>query len=38
MLDMVVDRRELKDVITRVLTFGAKPAPAAGPAVIAARS
>jgi acetyl-CoA carboxylase carboxyl transferase subunit beta len=25
MLDMVVDRRELKDVITRLLRFGAKP-------------
>ena len=37
MLDMVVDRRELKDVITRVLTFGAKPR-ASAPAVIAARS
>ena len=37
MLDMVVDRRELKDVITRVLTFGAKPRPSV-PAVITARS
>jgi acetyl-CoA carboxylase carboxyl transferase subunit beta len=37
MLDMVVDRREVKDVITRVLTFGAK-ARVSGPAVIAARS
>jgi acetyl-CoA carboxylase carboxyl transferase subunit beta len=37
MLDMVVDRRELKDVITRILTFGAKPR-AAGPAVVTARS
>jgi hypothetical protein len=26
MLDMVVDRRELKDVVTRVLRFGAPPA------------
>jgi acetyl-CoA carboxylase carboxyl transferase subunit beta len=38
MLDMVVDRRELKDMITRVLTFGAKPVRATRPAVIAARS
>jgi len=37
MLDMVVDRRELKDVLTRILTFGAKPR-AAGPAVVTARS
>jgi acetyl-CoA carboxylase carboxyl transferase subunit beta len=37
MLDMVVDRRELKDVITRILTFGAKPRPSV-PAVITARS
>jgi acetyl-CoA carboxylase carboxyl transferase subunit beta len=37
MLDMVVDRREVKDVITRVLTFGAK-ARVSGSAVIAARS
>ena len=37
MLDMVVDRRELKDVITRILTFGATPR-AAGPAVVTARS
>jgi acetyl-CoA carboxylase carboxyl transferase subunit beta len=37
MLDMVVDRRELKDVITRVLTFAAKP-PRSAPAVITARS
>ena len=29
MLDMVVDRRELKDVITRLLRFGARPASAA---------
>ena len=29
MLDMVVDRRELKDVLTRLLRFGAKPAPSA---------
>src|SRR6187200_327777 len=29
MLDMVVDRRELKDVITRLLRFGARPAPVA---------
>jgi acetyl-CoA carboxylase carboxyl transferase subunit beta len=28
MLDMVVDRRELKDVVTRLLRFGARPAPA----------
>ena len=28
MLDMVVDRRELKDVVTRVLRFGARPVPA----------
>ena len=26
MLDMVVDRRELKDVITRLLRFGGRPA------------
>lgn len=33
MLDMVVDRRELKDTITRVLTFGGStPRPAARPA------
>jgi acetyl-CoA carboxylase carboxyl transferase subunit beta len=37
MLDMVVDRRELKDVITRILRFGAKPRPPV-PAVITARS
>jgi acetyl-CoA carboxylase carboxyl transferase subunit beta len=38
MLDMVVDRRELKEVITRVLKFGipAKPAVAAAPGVDAA--
>jgi acetyl-CoA carboxylase carboxyl transferase subunit beta len=37
MLDMVVDRRELKDVITRVLRFGAVAAPptTVGPAVTA---
>ena len=29
MLDMVVDRRELKDVITRLLRFGGRPAPVA---------
>jgi acetyl-CoA carboxylase carboxyl transferase subunit beta len=29
MLDMVVDRRELKDVVTRLLRFGARPAVAA---------
>jgi acetyl-CoA carboxylase carboxyl transferase subunit beta len=29
MLDMVVDRRELKDVVVRLLRFGARPAPAA---------
>jgi acetyl-CoA carboxylase carboxyl transferase subunit beta len=34
MLDMIVDRRELKDVITRVLRFGGRPAP--GPALPAA--
>jgi acetyl-CoA carboxylase carboxyl transferase subunit beta len=28
MLDMVVDRREMKDVIVRLLSFGARPAPA----------
>ena len=38
MLDMVVDRRELKDVITRILTFGGKPEPASGSAVTAVRS
>src|SRR5215207_2365420 len=38
MLDIVVDRRELKDVITRILTFGGKPAPAAGAGVTAFRS
>jgi acetyl-CoA carboxylase carboxyl transferase subunit beta len=27
MLDMIVDRRELKDVITRLLRFGARAAP-----------
>ena len=27
MLDMVVDRREMKDVIVRLLAFGARPAP-----------
>jgi acetyl-CoA carboxylase carboxyl transferase subunit beta len=37
MLDMVVDRRELKDVISRILTFGAKPR-LARPAVATARS
>ena len=31
MLDMVVDRRELKDVLVRVLTFGARPARTASP-------
>ena len=30
MLDMVVDRRELKDVITRVLRFGAQRGDARG--------
>src|SRR5688500_8621065 len=34
MLDMIVDRRELKDVITRVLQFGGRPGP--GPATPAA--
>jgi acetyl-CoA carboxylase carboxyl transferase subunit beta len=38
MLDMVVDRRELKDVITRILTFGGRPVPAAAPAATAFRS
>jgi acetyl-CoA carboxylase carboxyl transferase subunit beta len=44
MLDMVVDRREMKDVITRVLRFGGiprraaagAPAAAAAPALAAA--
>jgi acetyl-CoA carboxylase carboxyl transferase subunit beta len=31
MLDMVIDRRELKDVITRILRFGAAPAAAGLP-------
>jgi acetyl-CoA carboxylase carboxyl transferase subunit beta len=31
MLDMVIDRRELKDVITRFLRAGARPAPAPRP-------
>jgi acetyl-CoA carboxylase carboxyl transferase subunit beta len=35
MLDMVVDRRELKDVVVRVLTFGL-PAPRAQQAAVAA--
>jgi hypothetical protein len=34
MLDMVVDRRELKDVITRVLRFGGRPAPVPAPAAL----
>ena len=38
MLDMVVDRRELKDVITRILTFGGEAGAAAGPAATAVRS
>jgi len=36
MLDMVVDRRELKDVIARVLRFGTAAGPEAPPAVQAA--
>jgi len=34
MLDMVVDRRELKDVITRILTFGTRHGQAAPPAAL----
>jgi acetyl-CoA carboxylase carboxyl transferase subunit beta len=34
MLDMIVDRRELKDVIGRILRFGLPPAPAPAPVVV----
>jgi hypothetical protein len=37
MLDAVVDRREMKDVITRVLRFG-RPEPAVRPASAAEAS
>jgi acetyl-CoA carboxylase carboxyl transferase subunit beta len=36
MLDLVVDRRELKDTVTRVLKFGGAGLPAAAPAAAAA--
>src|SRR5215217_1763799 len=38
MLDMVVDRRELKDVIGRILAFGTRPAAALPMSAMAARS
>ena len=38
MLDMVVDRRELKDVIGRVLAFGTRPVAAPPVPAIAAGS
>ena len=36
MLDMVVDRRELKDVITRLLRFAGRPAGAIAPVAVEA--